>query len=146
MKKTIYALVVSILLTTTSFTFASSNNFQFQIKDYHTQRQAGQTLDVNIRYALRDDMDSSKYPDYRELREKAMRYLEPTSDLPVNTYWELIAKAIGDDLMRSYQLAGISVQISVHTNENGTISEPGLHGPIYTIGDINPLANNVIKK
>ncbi len=135
MKKKIYVVIASIILFASNLAFASQNNFQFQVKSYHTQRQSGQTLDLNIRYALKDEVKSSQYPDYRELREIALRYLEPTSSLPMNTYWEIIAKNIGDALMMAYPLSGISVQMLVY---DGGEAEPGLHGPIYTVGDVIP--------
>ena len=127
---------------TTSSAFAGKNNFQFQVSNYHTQRQAGQTLDVNVRYALKDEVDYSRYPDYRELRAIVINYLEPSETLPTNTFWEIIAAKIAEDLQSRYPtFSGVSVQMVVHPNEKGAISEPGFHGPIYTVGDVNPFAN-----
>lgn len=124
--------------------YAAKNNFQFQISRYHTARQGGQTLDFYVRYAMKDDVDYSKYPDYRELRNIVLPYLEPSEKLPVNTFWEIIAEKIAVDLVSRYPLAGISVQLLVHPNESGSISEPGFHGPIYTVGDVIPLSQVVI--
>lgn len=79
--------VIFILVTILSAqAYASKNNFQFQIDQYHTTRQSGQTLDVNVRYAMKDNVSYDQYPDYRELRKIALKYLEPTADLPINTY------------------------------------------------------------
>lgn len=139
MKKLIQLVMVSLLLTTAPLSFAAKNNFQFQINNYHTQRQAGQTFDFYVRYAMKDDVDYTQYPDYRELRSIVMSYFEPTDALPINTYWEIIAAKLADDLMSRYPLAGISVQLLVHDNEKGTIAEPSDHGPIYTVGDVIPL-------
>lgn len=139
MKKMISAVIFAATLATTS-SFASKNNFQFQINEYHTKRQAGQTLDIYVRYAMKDDIDYADYPDYRALRTIALKYLEPSEDLPTNTFWEVIAAKIGNDLLSKYPFSGISVQLLVHSNENGSIPEPGNHGPIYTIGDVIPLS------
>lgn len=115
MKKLPQYILFAMLLVVTTLSFAAKNNFQFQIENYHTQRQSGQTFDFYIRYAMKDDVDYSKYPDYRELRNIAMSYFEPTEALPVNTYWEVIAATLADDLMSRYPLAGISVQNSSST-------------------------------
>lgn len=136
MRNLIYLLIVSLSLATTSLAFASKNNFQFQINKYHTHRQSGQIIDLYVRYAMKDNVDYTQYPDYRELRKIAANYLEPTVNLPINTFWEIIAEKIGEDLMSRYPLAGISVQLLVYPDENGVISEPGFHGPIYTVGDV----------
>ena len=144
MKKLIYLFVFSVLVITINISFAGKNNFQFQINGYHTQRQGGQILDLYIRYAMKDDVDYSKYPDYRELREIAVKYLEPTNALPVNTFWEVIAAKLAEDLMSKYPISGISTQFLVYPNESGAIYEPGFHGPIYTVGDVVPLAQVVV--
>ena len=138
MKKIIHIFVISWIMVAGGVAFASKNNFQFQISHYHTQRQSGQTLDVNIRYAMKDGVDYSNYPDYRELRTIAMKYLEPSANLPINTFWEVIAEKLGEELMSRYPFSGISVQMLVYPNEKGVISEPGFHGPIYTVGDVIP--------
>lgn len=135
--------VVLTLIVSATLAFASRNNFQFQINDYHTTRQAGQTIDVYIRYGMKDSVNYSQYPDYRELRKVVLGYLEPSNDLPANTFWEIIAEKMGNDLLVHYPLSGISVQILVHPNEEGNISEPGFHGPIYTAGDVIPLSQVV---
>ena len=144
MRKLIHLLVMAVLLTMTTLAFSAKNNFQFQINDYHTQRQAGQTLDVYVRYAMQDNVDYSQYPDYRELRNIVAGYLEPSDSLPVNTFWEIIAEKIAANLQSRYPLSGISVQLLVYPNVNGGISEPGFHGPIYTIGDVLPLTQVVM--
>lgn len=144
MNKVIQVIIVSVLLSVTSLAFASKNNFQFQVDGYHTKRQGGQTLNVYVRYALKDNADYSSYPDYRELRTIAMRYLEPTDKLPENTFWEIIAAKLGEELMSRYPFSGVSVQFLVHPNDGGAVYEPGFHGPIYTIGDVIPLTQVVM--
>lgn len=113
------------------------NYFQFEVANYHTTRQRGQTLNLYVRYAYKENLDTSLYPDYRKLRDQAMKYLEPTAKYPANVYWEILATQLGNDLMRNYPLSAISVQMEVLDNPAG--NEPGTHGPVYTLGDISPL-------
>ncbi len=143
MNKFFQIILISFVMITANMSYAAENNFQFQISNYHTQRQGGQTLDLNVRYTMKGEVDYSQYPDYRDLRNIALTYLEPCERLPTNVFWEVIAAKIGDDLMTRYPMAGISVQILVYPNENGVVSEPGFHGPIYTRGDVLPL-NQVV--
>lgn len=143
MNKFFQIILISFAMITVNKSDAAENNFQFQISHYHTQRQGGQTLDLNVRYTMKDEVDYSQYLDYRDLRNIALTYLEPSERLPTNIFWEVIAAKIGDDLMTRYPMAGISVQILVYPNENGIVSEPGFHGPIYTRGAVLPL-NQVV--
>ncbi|QDP72711.1 hypothetical protein FOG18_09160 [Legionella israelensis] len=148
MKNYIRLFLLSALLLAAQFSFADKSNiqvrndFQFQIQQYHTQRQGGQELNVYVCYALKKDLDSSQYPDYRLLRKQVLDYLEPSDELPTNTYWEIIAERIGDDLFAQFPIEGVSVQLLVFPNESGEMYEPGFHGPIFTKGKIDPLNVN----
>ena len=71
------------------------------------------------------------------MRNKVMEYLEPNKKFPTNTYWEIIATDMGRELFKSYPIEAISIQMEVLDNAAG--GEPGIHGPIFTIGDIAPL-------
>lgn len=144
MRRYIYFLVISIFIIGSTSVFASKNNFQFEMSGYHTQRQSGQTLDMYVRYAMKDNVSYSQYPDYRELRRIAASYLEPTPELPANVYWEIISEKIANDLMSRYPLSGVSVQLLVYPNESKDSFEPGFHGPIYTTGDVIPF-NQVVQ-
>ena len=144
MKKFIQLLLIHVLIFSSAAVFANKNNFQFQISEYHTQRQSGQTLAVYVRYALKDSVESSQYPDYRNLRAVVASYLEPSTKLPIDTYWEIIAEKMAQDLMSQYPLAGISIQLLVYPSERADAFEPGFHGPIYTVGDVIPLNQVVI--
>lgn len=140
-------LLLIFMLTVANISYAANNNFQFQISDYHTKRQGGQTIDVNVRYAIKDDVDYLKYPDYIKVREIVLTYLEPNQKFPVNTYWEILAANIGNDLLAQYPIfAGVSIQMIVYPNEKGAIPEPGFHGPIYTKGDVIPFSQVIIPK
>ncbi|WP_133128306.1 hypothetical protein [Legionella nagasakiensis] len=122
-----------------SATITSHNYFQFQIQQYHTQRQNGQTLNVYVRYALKDGLEFSQYPDYIPIRAAVLDYLEPTAELPADVYWEVIAERIGNTLYDNFPVKGVSIQLLVFPNEQAQPYEPGFHGPIYTKGKIEPL-------
>lgn len=120
-------------------TTATHNYFQFQIQQYHTQRQTGQTLNVYVKYALKPGLDASQYPDYVPMRQVVLNYLEPTEELPANVFWEIIAQKIGDELYNKFPVEGVSVQMMVFPSEPDHMYEPGFHGPIYTKGNIPAL-------
>ncbi|KTD60915.1 hypothetical protein [Legionella shakespearei] len=115
------------------------NYFQFVIPEYHTTRQSGQTLDVYVRYAYKPGLPTSEYPDYRLLRTRILKYMEPSEELPAEVFWEIIATSMGRELMHDFPLTGVSVQLYVHDNQNPDSFEPGDHGPTFTAGDITPL-------
>lgn len=114
------------------------NYFQFMINDYHTRRQSGQVVHINIRYVYKAGLSEQDYPDYRLLRLQALQYMEPSEALPENVYWEILATRIGRDLMHHFPLEGISVQLVVLDKDNQAGNEPSDHGPIFTIGEIEP--------
>ena len=149
MKKTIKFGLIFLLITYASgliasqdFKKADKNYFQFAITHYHTNRQAGQIVNIYIRYAYKDDLVEAEYPDYRLLRADSLKYMEPSDKFPENVFWEILAAEMGKELMKNYPLAGISVQLEVLDNQDPNSYEPSNHGPIYTKGDIEPL--NVI--
>lgn len=143
------ALLTILTFNCTSVAFAKSYNenikeknyFQFNILKYHTQRQFGQTVSVYIRYAYIKDLPENEYPDYRKLRTTVLKYMEPSSEYPNEVFWEILATRMGRDLMKNYPLGGVSVQLDVLDNQNPDPNEyePGDHGPIFTIGEIEPL-------
>ncbi|MBN9230663.1 MAG: hypothetical protein BGO90_02555 [Legionella sp. 40-6] len=120
-------------------TLPTKHYFQFKVACYHTSRQAGQTVNVYVRYAYKNGIQESEYPDYRLLRESVMNYMEPTERFPEATFWEILAKNMAEELLQKYSLAAISVQLDVLDNPSPQAYEPGDHGPTYTIGDIPPL-------
>lgn len=115
------------------------NYFQFAIAKYQTSRQSGQTLNIYVRYAYKQGLPAKDYPDYRLLRKVVLQYMEPTDELPTDVYWEIIAAKLGKNLMQSFPLEGVSVQLEVLDNQNPNTFEPGDHGPIFTMGNIAPL-------
>lgn len=115
------------------------NHFQFTIPKYHTTRQSGQTVNIYVRYAYKKDLPTSKYPDYRILRTKILKYMEPSDEFPADIFWEILATHMGKELMKDFPLEGVSIQLIVLDNPNPDSYEPGDHGPIFTIGNITPI-------
>ena len=133
-----FTLICIMSFQVTATTQHEKNYFQFEVANYHTQRQSGQTLNLYVRYAYKEGLDPSDYLDYRLLRNDAMKYLEPNEKFPMNTFWEILATDMGRELLNNYHaLAAISIQMEVLDNAAG--GEPGVHGPIFTSGDIVPL-------
>lgn len=116
------------------------NYFQFVISKYHTLRQGGQTVNIYVRYAYKQGLPTNEYCDYRKLRERVLKYMEPTDDFPTNVYWEILATEMGRELIDDFPLDGVSVQLEVLDNPSGEVFEPGDHGPIFTTGNIAPLS------
>ena len=116
-------------------------DFMFTIANYKTQRQMGKLLNVAIKYRYPDNVSSSHYIEYvSAMRSVAMAYLEPTKALPVKTYWELVNMAIVSNLTLSFpSVVGFSSQILVQGDVNGSMYEPGDHGSLVTVGNIEPL-------
>ena len=114
------------------------NYFQFAISKYHTTRQSGQVVNINVRYVYKKGLPESDYPDYRILRSQVLKYMEPSEAFPINVYWEVLATKMGRALMKDFPLEGVSVQLVVLDNDNQTGLEPSDHGPIFTMGDIAP--------
>jgi hypothetical protein len=115
------------------------NYFQFIIPKYHTMRQSGQTVTIYVRYAYRKDLPTNQYPDYRVLRAKILKYMEPSEEFPGELFWEILATHMGKELMKDFPLDGLSIQLTVLDNQNPNSYEPGDHGPIVTLGNIAPL-------
>ena len=115
------------------------NDFYFAISKYKTQRQGGQIVNIYVKFAYKKELPTSKYVDYRLMRKDILQYMEPSSELPVQIYWEIIATKIGRELIKKYPIEGVSVQLEVLDNLNPDTYEPGDHGPIFTIGTIEPI-------
>lgn len=136
------------LLNCSNYAWAEKENnyFQFAIAHYHTTRQSGQELNVYVRYAYKNNLPYEQYFDYRVAREDILKYLEPSEEFPKEVFWEILATQMGKQLMSKYPLKGVSVQLEVLDNPNKDSFEPGDHGPIYTIGEIEPLSANSCAK
>ncbi len=115
------------------------NYFQFVIPNYQTTRQSGQTVNIYVKYAYKKDLPIKEYSDYRLVRAKILEYMEPSDALPAQLFWEIIATHMGRKLMSEFPLDGVSVQLTVLDNQNPNSYEPGDHGPIFTVGKIEPL-------
>lgn len=130
---------VSLWATPNDEKTGEKNYFQFAISKYHTTRQSGQTVNIYVKYAYKSGLPTSEYPDYRILRTKILRYMEPSDEFPAEIFWEILATHMGKELMRDFPLDGVSIQLTVLDNPNPDSYEPGDHGPIFTMGKIAPL-------
>ncbi|MDI9818400.1 MULTISPECIES: hypothetical protein [unclassified Legionella] len=130
---------VSLWATSSHENESEKNYFQFVISDYHTTRQAGQTVNIYVRYAYKKDLSTNEYPDYRVLRAKILEYMEPSDEFPAGVFWEILAINMGRALMSDFPLDGVSIQLTVLDNQNPDSYEPGDHGPVVSIGKIAPL-------
>jgi len=115
------------------------NYFQFVIPKYHTTRQSGQIVNIYVKYAYKKDLPTNEYSDYRILRTTILRYMEPSDEFPAEIFWEIVATNMGRELMKHFPLEGVSIQLIVLDNQNPASYEPGDHGPIFTVGKIEPL-------
>lgn len=148
MKNLFKAIILLAIISHGSISFGASNDelkyehnyFQFVIPKYHTTRQSGQTVDIYVRYAYKKNLSPSDYPDYRKLRANVLKYMEPSGKFPENIFWEIIASNMGRELIKDFPLEGVSIQLIVHDNQTPKSYEPGAHGPIFTLGNILPLA------
>lgn len=147
-KKIIFFLIISI---GSANLWAISNKvletekiyFKFAISKYATKRQGGRTANIYVKFSYKHALPPEKYVDYRLMRADVLKYMEPTKELPAELYWEIIAAKIGRVLKNKYPLDGVSVQIEILDDKNPDNTEPGDHGPIVTLGDIEPIdANN----
>jgi len=117
------------------------NYFYFAIPNYQTQRQGGQSVNIYVKYAYKQGLPTASYVDYRLMRKEILEYMEPSAEYPSPTFWEIIAAQMGKRMMEDYPIEGVSVQLEVLDNPNPQAYEPGNHGPIYTLGKIEPIAN-----
>lgn len=115
------------------------NYFQFEVPNYETQRQGGQTVSIYVRFAYKKGLPSSEYVDYRLMRALVLTYMEPSTEYPAELFWEILATAMGRELMKKYPIEGVSIQLIVLDNQDPNAFEPGDHGPIYTAGNILPM-------
>ncbi|MCG8476137.1 MAG: hypothetical protein MI784_11770 [Cytophagales bacterium] len=118
-------------------------DFIYQILNRKTQRQGGQQVSVFVKYRYDDELlESNTFPDYRKMRAISLHYLQPSADYPASAQWEVLSRAMARELMGKFPIKGISVQWQVFPNEHpkkGSPYEPGFHGSVFTMGNIEPL-------
>lgn len=122
--------------------------FDFQITNLITSNQKGQVLNIGARYKYRMDVinnnygndneqTSDNYINYVDVRNYIIEFMEKKAN--AYQYWEVFAKDIGDELYKKYykQVSGWEINVTVLPHiQTSNLYEPGIHGPIYTIGDI----------
>ena len=111
--------------------------FVFVAKHVNSTRQLGKCLNFIVKYRYTDgaapNATGKGYIDYREIRDIALYYAKPTSDLPMNVQWEAINLALVRNIsMRYPQITAVNAVIQVMNNLNPMLVEPGNHGSSVT--------------
>ena len=123
-----------------------TNDFMFQIMHYETERQNGRTLNILVKYRYAIDsnqLDQSSLPNYIQVRQLILNDIVDYKKYPQDLFWEILSFSIAKEVFLTYKLVGISLQIQVEPSFNISPVEPGVHGCITTIGDIDPWDNVV---
>lgn len=114
--------------------------FLFQVDNYVTKNQGGQTVTMYFHYRYNDGIAEDQIPDYRKLRASAIQFMD-TLDIVENPYWETITKNMCQRLKDNFPIEAISCQIQVASDRRqGLANEPGVHSSITTIGEIESLS------
>ena len=115
----------------------TTQDFVFEVRHYMSSRQSGKCLNIIVKYRYIPGAGNSTYIDYlARLRPIVLRYAEPTAALPEITYWELVNKAMVQEMMGTYaDITGISSQFQVMNDLGSKQVEPSNHGSIVTMGD-----------
>ena len=113
--------------------------FEFQILGLETPRQQGRTLDVFVRYRYPPELPTTGYPDYREIRSEVLEFLRVRPEEPADEYWEVLNRDLVRHLVATFPLEAATTAIEVRPDPNPKLEEPGWHGSIATIGEIEPL-------
>ena len=116
----------------------SHQDFVFKVANYWTARQMGKLINFIVKFRYPHDANMTDYIEYTQMRECVLYYAEPTPELPMPVYWELVNNAIVKNLTSRFRVLGMSSQIQVQ-GESVRMYEPGDHGSIVTVGDIEPL-------
>lgn len=116
-----------------------SRDFMFQVIGLKTPNHGGRTINLFFHYRYSDGITDGEIPDFIELRDQAVDYLN-TADLSANPYWEVLNHHMCTQLKKNYPLQAISCLMQVVGTENPPPHEaPGYRSSIETIGDIEPL-------
>jgi hypothetical protein len=112
----LYATTAGNASSTAPFVSSSMNindhmtqDFSFVASYINSTRQYGKCLNLIVKYRYIGD----HYFDYKPLLETLMYYSEPTPDLPMAIYWEIVNKAFVKNITSRYKLDGLSSQIQV---------------------------------
>lgn len=111
-------------------------DFMFQVDGYQTANQGGHMLNLYFNYRYNTGIADADLPDYLELRNVALDYLDRV-DPAEGKYWEVLDRDICTQLAAGFPVEAISCQIQVFPTAGGP---PGIRSVTYTIGDIAPLA------
>eukprot|EP00462_Mataza_sp_D1_P019223 CAMPEP_0175141244 /NCGR_PEP_ID=MMETSP0087-20121206/11998_1 /TAXON_ID=136419 /ORGANISM="Unknown Unknown, Strain D1" /LENGTH=228 /DNA_ID=CAMNT_0016424639 /DNA_START=59 /DNA_END=745 /DNA_ORIENTATION=- len=121
-------------------------DFTFVVSHFNSTRQWGKCLNIIVRYRYTPGSHvngSAGYFDYRELRNLALQFAEPSPDIPMPTQWEVVNLAFVHEALTKYsdKVVAISSQIMVRHEMNPEIQEPGNHGSTVTVSFDNTTDN-----
>ncbi|OEO33319.1 hypothetical protein VW23_000025 [Devosia insulae DS-56] len=114
--------------------------FLFEVRGYKTQNQGEQTMNMYFHYRYNSGIAEADIPNYEDLRSQALKFMDAV-DPAKNPYWETLNQELCTQLKDGFPIEAITCQLLVYPdNRPGLPYEPGYHGSIHTIGDIEPLA------
>jgi hypothetical protein len=85
-------------------------DFIFQLANYTTARQKGKQLNVVVKYRYPQNVNSTTYIEYNKIRSIVLYYAEPTTDLPRDTYWELVNLALCKNISSMFNIDAVRLR------------------------------------
>jgi hypothetical protein len=123
-----------------SATAEVKREFLFEVRGLKTQNQGEQTMNMYFHYRYNSGIAEAAIPNYEDLRSQALKFMDAV-DATKNPYWETLNQELCTQLKEGFPIEAITCQLLVYPdNRPGLPYEPGYHGSIHTIGDIEPLA------
>ena len=106
-------------------------DFTFVVSHFNSTRQYGKCLNIVVKYryvpGALPNATGGGYLDYRDMREMAMDFAQPTADLPMPVQWEEITMRFNEAVLEKYKhsIIALSTQIQVRFRRLTTWSRIG---------------------
>ena len=107
-------------------------------KDWYHELVIINDGEIPLQDSSKNIINNEKNLGVGKTKNKALQYLEPTKELPMNAQWEAVNMVYVQDMMKFYNISGISSQIQVQNRITNEIEEPGNHGSTITAGNALP--------
>lgn len=94
-------------------------DFTFVVSHFNSTRQYGKCLNIIVKYryvpGALPNATGGGYLDYRDMRDTAMQFAQPTADLPMAVQWEEITMRFNEEVLEKYEnsIVALSTQIQV---------------------------------